>query len=447
MKKINLLILGCGMYVCGRGTNTDGTIIPSLISESILPKINSCLILGNSKSGLIKTQKKIKEIQKDNRNKLKINYSNLSKLTNILKSKKFDCAIICVPDHLHYKYIKIILNHNIHVITVKPFVTQSSQAQELIKLAKKKKLISQVDFHKRLDEANLYLKTLINKKHFGDLIYSTIEYSQPKEIPLKLFNKWSKETNIFQYLGVHYVDLIYFLTGFQPISVFATGIKNYLIKKNRDIFDSVHAIIDWKSDKNKIFKTIFNINWIDPKNSNAFSDQRITLYGTKSKFKSDQTNRGISVYSDNNYENPNPYFSGKYDANNKAFYKGYGINIYKNFINDVFSYTNKKKLSMQNRPTFESSLTSVKVTEAVNKSLLSGKKEVVENLSYLKSQNKVLISKKKLNKNSLINKNNFNEVSDFNGISFYEVKKIKIKKIIKSMKANEKLNYSHFFKL
>ena len=47
MKKINLLILGCGMYVCGRGTNTDGTIIPSLISESILPKINSCLIVGN----------------------------------------------------------------------------------------------------------------------------------------------------------------------------------------------------------------------------------------------------------------------------------------------------------------------------------------------------------------------------------------------------------------
>ena len=102
---------------------------------------------------------------------------------------------------------------------------------------------------------------------------------------------------------------------------------------------------------------------------------------------------------------------------------------------------------MQNRPTFESSLTSVKVTEAVNKSLLSGKKEVVENLSYLKSQNKVLISKKKLNKNSLVNKNNFTEVSDFNGISFSEVKKIKIKKIIKSMEANEKLNYSHFFKL
>ena len=43
-----------------------------------------------------------------------------------------------------------------------------------------------------------------------------------------------------------------------------------------------------------------------------------------------------------------------------------------------------KKIYLQNRPTFKSSFVSVKVTEAVNKSLLSGKKEIVENISYLK---------------------------------------------------------------
>jgi len=447
MRKINLLILGGGMYVCGRGTKTDGTIIPSLISEGLLAKINSCYLLGNSRSGLQKTKKKITEIEKNNKKKLNIKYLNLNKLANILDNKKFDCAIVCVPDHLHYRYIKILLSNNIHVITVKPFVVFSGQAQELIEIAKRRKLITQVDFHKRLDEANLHLKTLINKNYFGDLIYSTIEYSQPRETPLKLFKKWSQETNVFQYLGVHYVDLMYFLTGFRPISVYATGVKNYLFSKKKGIFDSVHVIVDWTANKGKIFKTIFNINWIDPINSNAFSDQRITLFGTKSKFKSDQTNRGISIYSDNSFENPNPYFSGKYELDKKIFYKGYGINIYKNFINDVFLYINKKKICLQNRPTFESSFTSVKVVEAVNKSLLSGKKEIVENFDYLKNQNKVLISKKNLSKNSLINKNNFNEVLDLNGISFLDINKMSVKKILKKMKVNEKLNYSHFLEL
>ena len=106
-----------------------------------------------------------------------------------------------------------------------------------------------------------------------------------------------------------------------------------------------------------------------------------------------------------------------------------------------------KKIYLQNRPTFKSSFVSVKVTEAVNKSLLSGKKEKVENISYLKNQNKVLIAKKNLSRNSLINQNNFNEVLDFNGISFLELKKILVKKILKKMKVNEKLNYSHFYKL
>ena len=66
---------------------------------------------------------------------------------------------------------------------------------------------------------------------------------------------------------------------------------------------------------------------------------------------------------------------------------------------------------------------------------------------YLKNQNKVLISKKNLSKNSLINKNNFNEVLDLNGISFLEVNKMSVKKILKKMKVNEKLNYSHFLEL
>ena len=55
----------------------------------------------------------------------------------------------------------------------------------------------------------------------------------------------------------------------------------------------------------------------------------------------------------------------------------------------------------------------------------------MENISYLKNQNKVLIAKKNLSRNSLINQNNFNEVFDFNGISFLELKKISVKKILK----------------
>ena len=38
--KINVLVIGGGMYVCGRGTDSYGTILPSLL-ESVKKKIIS----------------------------------------------------------------------------------------------------------------------------------------------------------------------------------------------------------------------------------------------------------------------------------------------------------------------------------------------------------------------------------------------------------------------
>ena len=447
MKKIKLLILGGGMYVCGRGTNTDGTIIPSLLSNNIEKKINFCQILGNSNIGVLRTRKKINKIVKENKNTIEFKYSKINKINQVLKKTKFNCAIVCLPDDLHYKYIKILLNNKINVITVKPFVTNSNEALELIKLAKDKKVISQVDFHKRNDEANLMLKSLIEDNYFGDLIYSTVEYSQPKIIPEKLFKNWAMNTNVFQYLGIHYVDLVSFLTNFRPISVYASGVKNYLIKRKFKNYDSIHAIIDWKSKNNSIFKSIMNINWIDPNNSNAFSDQRITIFGTEAKFKSDQTNRGISIYKDGGIQNPNPYFSGKYKLDNNTFYKGYGINVYKNFINDVYKKINGIEVNNEGRATFKSSLDSVLVSEALLKSLETDKKVIIEQPSKLKDYSKSLYAIKNLQKGSDINLKNFYLKSSYSGISIKQIKELKKKKITADIKKGELLNYSNIFDL
>ena len=56
MKEINILILGGGMYVSGRGTETLGTILPSIYELKNLRK--NITLLNYSKSGQIKTKKK-----------------------------------------------------------------------------------------------------------------------------------------------------------------------------------------------------------------------------------------------------------------------------------------------------------------------------------------------------------------------------------------------------
>jgi len=390
MKKINLMILGGGMYVCGRNSNTNGTIFPSLLSEDIYKNISKCFILNFSSKGQVKTKNKIKELNKEK--KIDVIFNKLKKIKKIIRDNSIDAVILCLPDHLHYEYLKIVLSNKINVITVKPFVLSSIEALELIEIKKKNNLIGQVDFHKRYDTANLFIRDKIVNNSLGDLLYSTVEYSQPKEIPLKVFKKWSANTNIFNYLGVHYVDLIFFLTNFIPQSVYAVGTKNYLLTKKIDTYDYIQAIIEWINPKTqKTFSSTFNLNWIDPNQSNAISDQRIFFSGTLGKIKSDQTNRGISFVSNDGMKNPNPYFSEKFNIDNKSTYSGYGIDTYKNFLLDVIYKKNSGKiLDQTKRATFESSLVSVGVSEAINKSLISGKVEIIDQIDKNNFQFKVL---------------------------------------------------------
>lgn len=115
-----------------------------------MKKVN-LLILGNSnfvKRRVLNSLNKIKEIDykicsKSQKNK-KIFYNDYMQA---LKSDP-DIVYISLVNHLHYKYAKIALNMGFHVIVDKPITPKLYQVKELIKIAKKKKIL--------LSEATLF---------------------------------------------------------------------------------------------------------------------------------------------------------------------------------------------------------------------------------------------------------------------------------------------------
>ena len=156
--------------------------------------------------------------------------------------------------------------------------------------------------------------------------------------------------------------------------------KDYLKKKNINTWDSIHAVIEWKN-KNNNFLSLHSCNWIDSNKSSAMSDQKISFIGTKGRIDSDQKNRGLQIVDDKNGINDlNPYFSHRFlSSSNKSYFSGYGINSVKNFLNDVYELKNNQinlKVLEKVRPSFKSSLISVSVTDAINKSLSSKNKKI-----------------------------------------------------------------------
>tara|TARA_Y100000031_G_scaffold90351_1_gene99406 strand:- start:30 stop:1205 length:1176 start_codon:yes stop_codon:yes gene_type:complete len=379
---MKILIIGNGMYISGRGTNGFGTVMPGVL-EYIRGggDVIEVHMVGTNLKRSLAAASKVEELMRqagvsvklitypDNVEKDKKAYKKvLNKIENLT------CAIVSVPDNLHFSVTMDCLEAGLHTLVVKPLTPTVKEAKDLIKLATNKKLYGAVEFHKRWDKHNLMLRDIFQSGRLGDPLYSWTEYSQRKSIPSQAFKSWVEKSNVLQYLGVHYIDIIHFVTGAVPIRVMATGQKNWLKNQGINVHDSIQCMIEWKMPDSTIFNQTLLTNWVDPETSSAVSDQKIRFVGTKGRFEADQKDRGINLIVDGeSIVTPNPDFCQSYgNKTSQIRWEGYGIESIITFLKDVNAIVNNNKFPASfegNRPTFKESIISTAVIEAVVHSL------------------------------------------------------------------------------
>jgi D-galacturonate reductase len=135
-------------------------------------------------------------------------------------------AVIAVPDQLHYPMVKEALELGRHVLVVKPLVLKYGQAVELEQLALEKGLFVGVEYHKRFDDRNLITR---QRYRAGDLGVFRMGYAslvEPWYYRNSNFQNWCTTGNsdMFTYIGCHYVDLVAYITGLRPVQVSVYGV-------------------------------------------------------------------------------------------------------------------------------------------------------------------------------------------------------------------------------
>lgn len=376
---MRIIIFGTGNYVTGRGTKQFGTILPAIYEFSRNNYVEEIVVIATTNNSKKKAFQKIKKITNLSKQKNKIKIILNKNIKNFLKDydKKnhgLKCSIIATPDHTHYKIAKDCFENRFHCLVVKPAVTNLRDLNSLIKVANDNKMYGAVEFHKRFDRQAKILKDKYKEGFIGDPLYTWTEYSQKKIVPEKFFKSWVSKNNVFQYLGIHYVDLVRFITGSIPVSVMAIGQKNYLNRKKLKTEDSIQVIVKWKTLQGKYFSQTLLLNWIDPKNTSAMSDQKLNFVGTLGRVELNQKTRGVKTINEKNIiEDINPDFCRMYkNDNGSTEWKGYGIESVKTFLKDISLLNNKlinKKKLVEERPSFEESKISTAVLEAANFSL------------------------------------------------------------------------------
>jgi D-galacturonate reductase len=382
MKNLNIVVIGTGMYVSGRGTDGFGTILPSIVEwKRGGSPIGKVILVGTNGSHSQETTIKAGELFQQTgvsldlevfpKNHDKDREAYKSVINNIPKPA---CAIIVVPDHLHYSVAKECIKAELNILIVKPLTPTIKEGNELIELARKNNVYGAVEFHKRWDEANLIIKDAVSNNDLGDLLYLWVEYSQRKSIPTERFREWAEKTSILQYLGIHYIDIVHFITGAVPIRVMATGQKYWLPSKGLDTYDSIQCMVEWRIPNGLKFIQTLLTNWVDPETSSAMSDQKIKIVGTTGRIESDQKERGIRINLDGKgIEQPNPYYCKNYiNLDGKIEWRGYGIDSILTFLDDIVDLNNESisvKDLENKRPSFNEALISTAVIEFAHKSL------------------------------------------------------------------------------
>ena len=136
-------------------------------------------------------------------------------------------VVVAVPDQLHYETASYALQHDQHVVTVKPLVLKHAQAIEVEKLAAERGLVVGVDYHKRFDIRSLMARREYRAGRLGEFRAGQANLVECWYYRHSNFQNWCtcENSDMFTYIGCHYVDLAAFITGLMPVGVSLYGVR------------------------------------------------------------------------------------------------------------------------------------------------------------------------------------------------------------------------------
>jgi D-galacturonate reductase len=283
-------------------------------------------------------------------------------------------VIVATPDHLHTPVILEAIKAGHHVIVEKPLCLKVAEAHEIMVASRERGIYVLTDYHKRHDRAIRAAKFRYSQGELGEMLHGHAWIEEKREMSLEVFARWCEKSSPFEYIGIHYADAYYFITGLKPRKLVAFGQKKLLPKHGKDAFDAVQATIEWEDGSVLFIQT----SWVCSEHNSALTNQGLQLSGTEGEYWADHKDRHLHfVTQKRGYEDYNPNFFKCYndwDDPEKIEWVGYGYDSIKQGLDDVrYIYEKTSSLSEEEALAARSEiLTKLEKTRALPNQALIG---------------------------------------------------------------------------
>jgi D-galacturonate reductase len=380
MVKLNVLVVGGGMI-------SQEVIFPTVFQQRRLGKIGEVLVASRRGQTIRAIQKQF-PVESFHAWPDPAKIDPLESHPDIYKEamrelKSPGVVMVATPDHLHTPVIMDAIKAGFDVIVQKPLCLKTAEAKEIIRAADDSGRYVYTDFHKRHDVALRACQYKYRRGLMGESLCSHAWIEERREMPLKNFSLWAEQSSSFEYIGCHYVDMFYFITGERPKKVIAFGQKKYLPKHGKNTFDAVEAIIEWESGAVQYVQT----SWVLPDGNPNLTNQGFQITCTEGEFRADNADRNSNfVTAKEGYQRFNPhFFKPLLDWNDfdQDLWAGYGGESIIQPIDDIIKLNeqpekrpNLLKEFETTRPVPRQALIATAVVEAVRMSLANGNRAI-----------------------------------------------------------------------
>lgn len=140
----------------------------------------------------------------------------------ILENPEIELVVVNTPDTFHYEMVKQVLKAGKHVVVEKPVTQKSSEAEELVQLAKENGVLLTVYQNRRWDGDFRTVQKILAEKKMGRLIEFESHFDRYRTFITPETWKEAKGEygGVLYNLGSHMVDQAYVLFG-KPLAVSA----------------------------------------------------------------------------------------------------------------------------------------------------------------------------------------------------------------------------------
>ncbi len=252
-----------------------------------------------------------------------------------------DFVCVATPDDRHFAAAKAALEAGKHVLVEKPSVLSLAELDVLAHLARQKKLLAKVVYHKLLDPDHKKLRTLVADGELEHVNNGYCTLLEPKAISGSQFAEWITGRNPGTYVAVHYIKLIDFTFGGRLKSVQCTGQRGIVGPADGPTWDSTQLRMIYEYDDGRQAAFDIHTSWVTPDNFPGYVEQEVQFRFDNGVWNGHSRKRGVECTIEGRTplerkNSINNHYNGEFlEPWGERSQRGYGIEVLERFAREV----------------------------------------------------------------------------------------------------------------